>query len=270
MTSPASGPTSDARESKLRPGPGVEPPGARRGIGVLELVEVMDRLRSPGGCPWDAQQTHASLAPYAVEEAYELAEAIDGGVREDIADELGDVLLQVVFHARVAQDDPAEPFDIDDVAARIVAKLRRRHPHVFADVHAPTPAHVEANWEAIKAAEKPERAGPLDGIPAGLPPLERAATVVSRLTRAGDVDWLRAQLDTGRRPAALTGPGDDADDARSTEDPASIDDSASIDDLGAELLAAAVRCSLAGVDPSAALRHSLREVERRHAQADRG
>lgn len=94
--------------------------------------------------------------------------------------------------------------------------------------------------------------------------------MVSRLTRAGDVDWLRAQLDTGRRPAALTGPGDDADDARSTEDPASIDDSASIDDLGAELLAAAVRCSLAGVDPSAALRHSLREVERRHAQADRG
>lgn len=204
------------------------------GGGVVELVEVMDRLRSPGGCPWDAEQTHESLAPYAAEEAFELAEAIEGGDRGDIADELGDVLLQVVFHARVAQEH-AEPFDIDDVAARIVTKLRRRHPHVFADVHAPSAAHVEANWEAIKAAEKPERTGVLDGIPAGLPPLERTAKVVSRLRRAGRADEVRA----------------------------------AIDDLGAQpgspqaLLATAVTLALAGDDPASALRHELAELERR-------
>lgn len=271
MTSPASGPTSaptpDPGESAGSAWPEAE--ATPRGTGLLELVEVMDRLRSPGGCPWDAQQTHASLAPYAVEEAYELAEAIDSGVRADVADELGDVLLQVIFHARVAQDDQAEPFDIDDVAGRIIAKLRRRHPHVFADTHAPTPAHVEANWEAIKAAEKPERTGPLDGIPAGLPPLERTAKVVSRLTRAGDGDWLRAQFADVERPLAPAATDDRADAEPTDGQPTDAQpaDGHPHDDPGAQLLAAAVRCSLAGVDPAAALRHSLRELERRHTQA---
>lgn len=197
---------------------------------VLELVEVMNRLRSPGGCPWDAEQTHATLAPYAVEEAFELAEAIQGGDRDELVDELGDVLLQVVFHARVAAEGE-QPFDLDEVATRIVTKLRRRHPHVFSDVHAPSAAHVEANWEAIKAAEKPERTGILDGIPAGLPPLERAAKVASRLRRAGRTDQLSYAL--GKLP----------------------------DDAGSRLLALAVGSALRGGDPGSQLRAALRELE---------
>jgi XTP/dITP diphosphohydrolase len=124
-------------------------PGAR----LLDAVAVMDRLRSPGGCPWDAQQTHASLARYLTEEAQETVEAIASGDRTHLAEELGDVLLQVLFHARVAQEDP-EPFDIDDIAAGLVAKLVRRHPHVFADAVASTPEEVEAQWARIKAAER--------------------------------------------------------------------------------------------------------------------
>ncbi len=125
-------------------------PGAR----LLDAVAVMDRLRSPGGCPWDAEQTHDSLAPYLTEEADEAVEAIASGDRAHLAEELGDVLLQVLFHARVGQEDPEAPFDIDDVAGGLVAKLVRRHPHVFADAVATTPAEVEAQWAAIKAAEK--------------------------------------------------------------------------------------------------------------------
>lgn len=128
-------------------------PGAR----LLDLVAVMDRLRSPGGCPWDAKQTHESLLPYLTEEAEEYAEAVASGDREHMAEELGDVLLQVVFHARVAEDDPEHPFDIDAVAAGLVDKLVRRHPHVFADVEATTPEQVEANWARIKEQERRDR-----------------------------------------------------------------------------------------------------------------
>src|SRR5690349_22436888 len=96
----------------------------------------MDRLRSPGGCPWDAQQTHRSLVPYALEEAAELAEAVEADDRAGLREELGDLLLQVVFHARIAQEDPDDPFDVQDVAADLVAKLVRRHPHVFGDAEA--------------------------------------------------------------------------------------------------------------------------------------
>ncbi len=124
------------------------------GLGLLDVVAVMDRLRSPGGCPWDAEQTHASLRPYLLEEAQEAAEAIDSGDLTHLAEELGDVLLQVVFHARLGREDAREPFDVDDVAAGLVAKLVRRHPHVFGDVVAHTPEQVAANWERIKAAEK--------------------------------------------------------------------------------------------------------------------
>ncbi|MDO5628726.1 MAG: MazG family protein [Mobilicoccus sp.] len=159
-------------------------PVEQRGRAVLDLVAVMDRLRSPGGCPWDAEQTHASLAPYAVEEAYELSEAILTGERGDLVDELGDVLFQVVFHARVGEEGE-EPFDIDDVARGIIAKLQRRHPHVFDGLAVSGTGEIEDNWDAIKAAEKPDRTGPLDGIPAGMPPLERATKVTSRLRRAG-------------------------------------------------------------------------------------
>ena len=129
-------------------------PGSR----LLDVVAVMDRLRSPGGCPWDAEQSHASLGPYLIEEAQECLEAIASGDRANLAEELGDVLLQVAFHSRVAQEDPQAPFDIDDVAAGLVAKLVRRHPHVFADATADTPLDVEAQWAVIKAQEKADKA----------------------------------------------------------------------------------------------------------------
>lgn len=142
-------------------------PGSR----LLDAVVVMDRLRSPGGCPWDAKQTHESLAKYLTEEAGEAVEAIESGDRQHLAEELGDVLLQVLFHARVAEDAAAEGerFDIDDVAGTLVEKLVRRHPHVFADGDASTPEEVEEAWARIKAEEKAAKAaaaGP-EGAPAG-------------------------------------------------------------------------------------------------------
>jgi XTP/dITP diphosphohydrolase len=154
------------------------------GAALLDLVSVMDRLRSPGGCPWDAKQTHESLVTYLVEEAYETIEAIETGDRDHLREELGDLLLQVVFHARIAAEDPDSGWSIDDVAAGIVAKLVRRHPHVFADVHAPTAEHVEANWEVLKAAEK-GRESAVDGVPTGLPALALVAKLMSRAAKAG-------------------------------------------------------------------------------------
>ncbi len=151
----------------------------QRGSGVLDLVAVMDRLRSPGGCPWDARQTHASLVEYLIEEAYETVEAIEDADRAGLKEELGDLLLQVVFHARIAQEDEDDPWNIDDVAAGIVAKLVSRHPHVFADVDAASAEQVEANWHALKAQEK-GRESVTDGIPTALPALVRAGKVLSR------------------------------------------------------------------------------------------
>ena len=166
-------------------------PGSR----LLDLVAVMDRLRSPGGCPWDAEQTHESLVKYLVEEAYEAAEAIESGDRDHIREELGDVLLQVVFQSRVAQEHGTEPFDVDDVAGSIVEKLVRRHPHVFADGDASTPAEVERAWEQIKAAERAAKAphgggedghqGLLHGIPRSLPSLLAAEKALARWERTG-------------------------------------------------------------------------------------
>ncbi len=160
--------------------PGQRVVGAR----LLELVAVMDRLRSPGGCPWDAQQTHASLVPYLLEEAYEAVEAVESGDRTSLREELGDVLLQVVFHARVAAEDQEDPWDIDDVAAGIVSKLISRHPHVFADGDAEDAAAVEASWEALKRVEK-GRMSAVDGVPLAQPALALAAKLMSRAQRAG-------------------------------------------------------------------------------------
>jgi XTP/dITP diphosphohydrolase len=157
--------------------------GARRGERLLDLVEVMDRLRSPGGCPWDAEQTHESLVEYLVEEAYETVEAIETSDDVALREELGDLLLQVVFHARIAEEHE-QPWSIDDVAAGIVDKLVRRHPHVFADVDAATAAEVEANWTRLKAAEK-GRESVTDGIPSALPALVLAAKLMSRSRDAG-------------------------------------------------------------------------------------
>jgi len=165
------------------------------------LVEVMDRLRSPGGCAWDAEQTHESLVPYALEEAYELAEAIESGDRLGLREELGDLLLQVVFHARIAQEDPDQPFDVDDVADDLVAKLVRRHPHVFASAEPTGDLHVQ--WDRLKNAEK-RRASALDGVPLALGALARAQKIAARAGRAGLEVPVPVGDDLGVRLLALT------------------------------------------------------------------
>ncbi len=213
--------------------------GAPRGAALLDAVAVMDRLRSPGGCPWDAEQTHESLLPYLVEECYELYQAIEDGDGTAVGEELGDVLLQVLFHARVAADGEWS-FDIDDVAGGLVAKLVGRHPHVFAgsDIRAreriDTAERQEHRWEELKRAEK-QRDSSVDGVPLGQPAVALAAKLTSRTARAG----LPADL----LPA---GPG-----------------------VGERLFADAARAKLAGDDPEAALRiaarrfaHDVRAAER--------
>ncbi|MFG2554208.1 nucleoside triphosphate pyrophosphohydrolase [Streptomyces sp. NPDC048581] len=195
-------------------------PGAR----LLDLVQVMDRIRAE--CPWSSQQTHKGLAKYGIEEAYELVEAIEEGDRDELREELGDVLLQVVFHARIAEEGRAEdgesPFSIDDVAGGIVGKLIHRHPHVFGDETATTPEEVKEHWLRTKAVEK-QRASVTEGIPLGQPGLALAAKLASRVRTAG----LEVPLPSG-------------------------------EGVGYELLTMAVRAEAAGVDPEAALRVAAR------------
>jgi XTP/dITP diphosphohydrolase len=201
------------------PEPGDDPPvpaGARLlrgsadlpGAHLLDLVATMDRLRVE--CPWDARQTHQSLAPHLLEEPYEALDALESGDEQAFCEELGDVLLQVVFHARVAAER-ADGYTIDDVADGIVAKLVRRHPHVFGDVTVSGAEEVYRNWDQIKRAEKKERAeragvpadadGPpsaLDGVPFGQPALALAAQLQRRAARAGVPDDLaRLEEDPG-------------------------------------------------------------------------
>lgn len=157
------------------------PAGAR----LLDVVAVMDRLRSPGGCPWDAEQTHASLRGYLLEEAHEAYDAIVDDDAAAMREELGDVLLQVVFHARVAAEaGPDRRFDVDDVAGDLVDKLVRRHPHVFGDAGPRDVAQVEAGWEEIKQAEK-QRRSPTEGVSRSQPAASWGAALVRRAGRAG-------------------------------------------------------------------------------------
>ncbi len=146
------------------------------GSRLLDVVAVMDRLRSPGGCPWDATQTHQSLMPYLLEEAYETYEALEDDDAAALREELGDLLLQIAFHARIADD-----FDIDDVAGDLVDKLVRRHPHVFAGASADD---LEGSWEALKAKEK-GRTSVTEGVPLGQPALSLAAKLQRRAERLG-------------------------------------------------------------------------------------
>jgi XTP/dITP diphosphohydrolase len=138
--------------------------------GLQRLVEVMDRLRSPGGCPWDAEQTHESLVKYLLEESYEFIDSVDAKDREGMREELGDVLLQVYFHSRIAQDHPTDPFSIEDVARAIADKLIRRHPHVFEGLQVSGTEEIIDNWEEIKAKEK-GRTSALDGVALAQPAL---------------------------------------------------------------------------------------------------
>ena len=151
---------------------------------LIRLVEVMDRLRSPGGCPWDAEQTHESLLKYQLEESYEYIEAVEKGDRADMREELGDLLLQVYFHSRIAQEDSNEPFNIDDVAKGVADKLISRHPHVFGDTKVSSSQEVHANWERIKNEEK-GRTEFDEGVPLNQPAVSLAAKLILRAEKNG-------------------------------------------------------------------------------------
>jgi XTP/dITP diphosphohydrolase len=224
-------------------------PGAR----LLDLIAVVDTLRT--SCPWDREQTHASLLRYLLEEAYEAAETIEADDMPALREEIGDVLFQVLFHARIASERSADDggFTIDDVADTLAAKLVRRHPHVFGSVSVSSAADVNANWEEIKKAERAAKAAEaagsadgaaggavapsaLDGVPFGQPALSLAAQLQRRASRAGipvtDDGAGSAGLDDG---AGLTG-----------------------ERLGAELMALVARAQAAGLDPELELRAAAR------------
>jgi XTP/dITP diphosphohydrolase len=223
------------------------------GAGLLELMAVMARLRRE--CPWDAQQTHESLAPHLLEESYEALDALETGGPDDLREELGDVLLQVYFHAEVASErDDGTGYTIDDVADGIAAKLIRRHPHVFGDVSVTGPDEVKLNWDAIKAAERQAKSGgpgsALDGVPFGQPALALAAQLQRRAERAG-VPAALADLDT---PAA--GPDENPNGNPGEHKDRDKHDSPS--PLGAELFALVARARAAGLDPELELRAAAR------------
>ncbi len=159
----------------------------RTGSGIGDLLEVMRRLRAPEGCPWDREQDHMSLRHHAVEEVYELIDAIEAGDEHEMIEELGDLLLQVVFHCQLGNERKA--FDFEAVARRIADKLVHRHPHVFGDVTVKSVDEVWANWEKLKRTEKQgtrhERPSALDGIPKHLPALQRAEKLVKKARKAG-------------------------------------------------------------------------------------
>ncbi|MSO25387.1 MAG: MazG family protein [Candidatus Nanopelagicaceae bacterium] len=149
---------------------------------LLRLREVMDKLRSPGGCPWDAQQDHTSLLKYLLEESYEFIESVENNDKDAMQEELGDLLLQVYFHSRMAEEDAKQPFNIEDVAKSVTDKLLRRHPHVFAGQSVSGSEEVLENWEKQKAAEK-GRSSAIDGVPLAQPALPLATKLIYRLNK---------------------------------------------------------------------------------------
>jgi tetrapyrrole methylase family protein/MazG family protein len=222
---------------------------------LLDLVGVMHLLRGLDGCPWDREQTHQSLARHLLEEAHETLEAIDSGDPDRLRDELGDVLLQVVFHAEMARQDGT--FDIDDVAEGIVAKLIRRHPHVFGDARVDSAAQVLVNWEQIKEEEKGEH--PVDhDIPATLPALARAAKVQRRAAGTG-FDWRT-------REGAMAKVREELDELEAAS-PERVEE-----ELGDLLFAVAAVARRLNVDPETSLRKAVGRFsdrfERMKATAD--
>ena len=225
-------------------------PSSQGGERLLDLVRVMARLRGPGGCPWDAQQDHRSLARHLLEEAHEVLDAIDANDDDRLRDELGDLLLQVVFHAQMAADDGR--WDVDDIADGIVRKLIRRHPHVFGDVAVSGADEVLVNWERIKAEEKGERPSEVeDDIPATLPALARASKVLRRAAGWG-FEWRTTE-------GAMAALREELDELERAEDPDNAEE-----EVGDVLFATVAVARRLGVDPETALRRTVRGFAERY------
>ena len=211
-----------------------------QGSQLQRLVEVMNTLRSPGGCPWDAEQTHESLLKYFLEESYEFVDATQSGNRVDMREELGDVLLQVYFHARIAEEHPTDPFSIEDVAQGIADKLIRRHPHVFAGVEVRDSQEVLENWEEIKKKEK-GRTSPLDGVAMSQPALPLVEKLLYRAEKYNV--------------------------AVSTPESISIDGATDEGAIGQALLAVIAWAHANGIDAEAALRKEAMRIAQQIAPA---
>jgi len=225
-----------------------------------ELVAIMERLLAPGGCPWDREQTHQSLKPYLIEEAYEVIEAIDSGSSEHLKEELGDVLLQVVFHAELARRDGR--FGIDDVVRGISEKLKRRHPHVYGEAEADGSAQVIKNWEEIKRREKREKqegGSVLDGLPRSLPALIRARRIQEKVSRVG-FDWAR----TGEVLMKVEEELGELKEASMRNDHAAIEE-----ELGDLLFAAANLARFVSICPEDALSKTIGKFQRRFQYIER-
>ena len=227
---------------------------------IVRLIEIMARLRDPAsGCPWDIEQTFATIAPYTIEEAYEVADAIERDDLDGLVDELGDLLFQVVFHARMAEE--AGAFDFDDVARAICDKMVRRHPHVFGDEVVVSAAAQTRVWEEHKAAERAakaakagRRASVLDGVAAGLPGLTRAAKLQRRAARVG-FDWPEALQVLDKIEEEIAELKQEMSDGGS---PDRIQD-----EIGDLLFAVVNLARHLDADPEAALRHGNAKFERR-------
>lgn len=200
---------------------------------LIRLREVMDKLRSPGGCPWDAEQDHTSLLKYLLEESYEFIESVENNDREAMQEELGDLLLQVYFHSRMAEEDAKKPFNIEDVAKSVADKLIRRHPHVFAGEVVDSSADVLESWERQKATEK-GRTSAIDGVPLAQPALPLATKVLYRLKK------LNYDL--------------------SVSEPIKLKDDVDQDQFGQILLGLITQAVDKGLDPEAALRQATKEL----------
>jgi XTP/dITP diphosphohydrolase len=206
---------------------------AKEPSGLSELAEVIERLRAEGGCPWCAEQTHETLVQYLVEETYELIEAIEAGDRDDVIEELGDVLYQVMFHASLAASTPTENYSLDEVARRAAEKMIGRHPHVFGDVQYETADDVIAVWEELKKADKPGRESTLDGVPQTMPALALADKLLGKAAKLDLID--------------IAGPA-----------PFKFE---SEDELGPLLMAIVASARAQGLDSERALRSALRELQ---------
>jgi ATP diphosphatase len=219
---------------------------------ITRLLEIMAALRTPGsGCPWDLEQDFASIAPYTIEEAYEVADAIERGDLADLRDELGDLLLQVVFHARIAEEQGA--FAFPDVVEAITRKLIRRHPHVFGSIKDLSPEEVKSLWDAIKAEEKAHETGFLGGIPTALPALTRAQKLTAKAAKVG-FDWPEAVQVIDKIHEEL----EEVKEASSSRERDRIED-----EIGDLLFSVTNLARHFDIDPERALRRTNAKFERR-------